>query len=87
MSGKRNEYGYPVMKDNDRLLVDNRSKAELLEGAFAKVHSTENYCRNQRKRRNTKETFGGETRRSDKYHVFSSRVKKFINGSKKYDSR
>lgn len=54
MSGKRNEYGYPVRKDNDRLLVDNRSKAELLERAFAKVHSTENYCRNQRKRRNTK---------------------------------
>lgn len=42
MSGKRKEYGYPVMKDNDRILVDNRSKAELLARTFAKVHSTEN---------------------------------------------
>lgn len=42
MSGNRKEYGYPIMKDDGNVIIDNKNKAELLAQTFINVNSTEN---------------------------------------------
>lgn len=42
MSGNNKSFRYPVMKNGDRVVLDNTSKAELLAKHFVNVHSSEN---------------------------------------------
>uniref|UniRef100_A0A3Q3AL86 Reverse transcriptase domain-containing protein n=1 Tax=Kryptolebias marmoratus TaxID=37003 RepID=A0A3Q3AL86_KRYMA len=42
MSGNSRDYHFPIIRDNGNMIIDNKSKAELLGKVFAKIHSTEN---------------------------------------------
>lgn len=41
MSGNNKSYHYPVMKSGDRVILDKKSKAEILAQHFVRVRSTE----------------------------------------------
>ncbi|XP_023190232.1 uncharacterized protein LOC111608691 [Xiphophorus maculatus] len=51
MSGKSREYFFPVLKEDDKIIVDSKSKAELLARVFTKIHSTENLNSKEKKGR------------------------------------
>uniref|UniRef100_A0A3P9PFS3 Reverse transcriptase domain-containing protein n=1 Tax=Poecilia reticulata TaxID=8081 RepID=A0A3P9PFS3_POERE len=53
MSGNSKESFFPIIKDNENIIIDNKNKAEVLAKVFAKVHSTENL--------DNKEKLGHET--------------------------
>uniref|UniRef100_A0A3B5Q0T1 Reverse transcriptase domain-containing protein n=1 Tax=Xiphophorus maculatus TaxID=8083 RepID=A0A3B5Q0T1_XIPMA len=52
MNGIRREYGYPVLKDGNVIVVTEEEKANMLVKKFVKVHSCNNLSAEENRRRN-----------------------------------
>lgn len=54
MSGNKREYGYPIMKEGEKIIVESNGKAELLARTFVKIHSNGNLSNEEKiQRENT----------------------------------